>query len=222
MRWVVVIVAGLALALLFLGTVVAFSSSLTGGAPSSTPGPDAPAAALTVDPSEIAPTPPADLPSNLPPTVSPPSGPAPNPPVAFPSVDPSKGPPRRVSRRMSKMNARQFRAGMDALSARLARCPDRYIQGFGESVVQDQGWDEPTGLMLEMAMLDGKMEVVDVSLHPNGSASAALVACAQKMLRGQAIAAPLTKAGSRMQIPLSLGPAPPQEQLQLRESTVER
>ncbi len=70
MRWMVVVVAGLALAFLYVGTMVALSSSLTGGDPSSTSGPDAPATPLTVDPSAIAPTPPADLPSNLPPTVS--------------------------------------------------------------------------------------------------------------------------------------------------------
>ena len=205
MRWMVVVIAGLALALLYLGTVVAFSSSLTGGDPSSTSGPDAPAAALAV-----APTPPADLPSKLPPPVSLGSATAPkDTPLAFPPVSPSKeGSPRRASRWMSKMNARQFKARMDALGARLERCPDRYAQGgFGGSEGQGHHPGELTMLMLEIATLDGKVEIVDVPLESNGSVSAGLVACARQMLRGQVIAAPVVKTGGRIPYTLFLGPA---------------
>jgi hypothetical protein len=108
---------------------------------------------------------------------------------------------------MRKVASRNLIAAVDRLGARLADCPDRYVErGFGSSPLDDQGFYY-TVLVLDVAARDGRMEVLDVSLGSNGSLSAALVACARERLRGQVLPAPSDRRAGRTQYPLFLGPA---------------
>jgi hypothetical protein len=196
---VAIAIAALGAALLYLGMVSPILSLLR-RAPTSTA--DAPTAPLTVESSKLAPTTPADVLSNPPAVVDPGS------PPASPSSEPLTPPPPRMSKSMRKFAGRQFVAAVDGLAARLAKCPDRYVQrGFGTSPVGDQVVDQFTMLVLDVATHGGKMEILDVPPQSNGSVSAALVGCAQEMLRGQVIPAPAAREASRTQYAIFLAPA---------------
>jgi hypothetical protein len=195
---VAIAIAALGAALLYLGMVLPILSLLR-RAPTSTA--DAPTPPLAVESSKLAPMTPAEVLSNPPAVVSPGSA------LESPSSGPLTAPPPRMSKSIRKFAGRQFAAAVDGLAARLANCPDRYVhRGFGTSPV-DQGGDQFTMLVLDVAMHDGKMEIIDVSPESNGSVSAALVACAQKTLRAQVVPAPAAREASRTQYAIFLGPA---------------
>jgi len=193
MRWVIAAAAALVLAGLYLAVVLRFKD----GVSSSVGDVAAPASPVPVAP--------ADAPSSREAFASDPSmsnsgivpAPAePGPPNHRPKVQ------RHVSKSVGKAMRRQFTAAMSGLSARLSNCPDRNAQAD----FQDFDPSKLTILMLDIEPLEGGMEIVDVSLGPNGSGTAALLACARRELRGQVIPSPSATQGERMQMPLWLEP----------------
>ena len=109
---------------------------------------------------------------------------------------------------MGKSERRQFVAAVNGLAARVESCPNPHGQrGGGTSPLDDQVLEQFTVLVLDVSTHDGKMEVLDVSPQSNGSLSAAFVACAQKMLRGEAVPAPSGREASHTQYAIFLGPA---------------
>jgi hypothetical protein len=97
---------------------------------------------------------------------------------------------------------RQLVARLSELRSRIAGCG---AQEPGGTSVQRGKRAQETVLTLEVAVLDGQMQVVDADVQTRGSASGAFVACAQSSLRGQVLPAPAAKAGGRIRMPLRLG-----------------
>jgi hypothetical protein len=63
----------------------------------------------------------------------------------------------------------------------------------------------PLPFVLQVESVDGAVRVVDAQLEPNGSASAAEVACVRSALQGQVVSVPTIEAGRRWRVPLAVG-----------------
>lgn len=195
---------------------IATSGSLAPGrpVPSTLPGPE------PVPPSLTAPAPPpAPLDAlRLPPGASP--EPVPPPPLI---VEPAPPRPRAGSWEAVPAAARPSALGplggavgrgLNELTPRISACFDEVAQAqHGQvpiSAVPDASLGADAGnpvLILQLETQGGEVRVIDAPVETRGNASDGLIACAQRVLRGQTFAAPPgSRSGERHRMLFSLMP----------------
>jgi hypothetical protein len=202
------LIATAAIAVLTGLSLLALSSMLPAGAPTGAAGPT-PAAPPPPGPDAPAPPPPALL-LPRPPDVPPPpliAGPPPPRPEAgtWEAV-----PPVARAGELGPVGAALGRE-LNELQPRLAACFDEDVQArFGREPVtrtadyaplEDQG---TTILMLQVETRPGEIRIVDAPVETRGGASDGLLACAQRVLRGHAVASPEARAAGRHRVLFSL------------------
>jgi len=116
------------------------------------------------------------------------------------------GPVSRPSQGLGRILRRQLAAGLAQFRSPLASCPDSQSRGgFGGGDEESDRASRPAVLMLEVARLDSRMEIVDVPREKRRRATEAFMACARNVLRGRVIDVPAARAGGRMHIAFHLG-----------------
>jgi len=115
--------------------------------------------------------------------------------------------------RMGPLGA-ALHAGLQDLEPRLSACFDEVAQSRqGQAVAPGSMPDAeadpeaapPSGvtpaLLLHVETLDGRIRIADAVVENRGGASDGLIACTQRVLRGQTFPAPTAKGGQRFRVP---------------------
>ncbi len=97
--------------------------------------------------------------------------------------------------------------GLNELQPKVSACFDEYTQAghgtAGYTAVKDYAPAEDLGftvLMLEVEASRGQLHIVDAPVEARGTASDGLIACAQRVLRGQTMPAPQAQGGGRYRV----------------------
>jgi hypothetical protein len=171
---------------------------------------------------DAAPDPAAVRPGLPPPSVALPAGPAAQVPqgtvvLGPPAPTPPPGsweavPPAARAASMGEVGPALGRE-LNELQPRLANCFDEDVQArHGTSPitrVQDYAPSEDQGttiLMLQVETQSGSARIVDAPVETRGRASDGLIACAQRVLRGQQVAVPGVEPGKRYRLLYTLLP----------------
>lgn len=222
------IALGAVAVLLLAGGAIAAIVLLTGGGPAGGIGPEPLAAVVDSQagtdsgqapaPATPPPAPPPDLSryarqtGTLPPPMEYQPTPPPPPPGSWEAARPT------LPSRMGAIGG-ALHAGLQELEPRLSACFDevtqaRYAQamapGTAPEAEPDPDAPPPSGavpaLLLHVETLDGRIRIADAVVESRGGASDGLVACTQRVLRGQTFPAPGAKPGQRFRVPHRIAP----------------
>jgi hypothetical protein len=206
MRWAIVIaVIGVVFVYVLYTGIVAVLSSIGPGpaAMSASPPPPAPTTAVAASTPAM---PRAESSSSVPSTANAPVTP---PRVGVGVATPVASAPVERTRPAPWTFNKEMTAALRDFKSRLATCPDSGRQsGFGGDVAAEQG-AKRVSLVLDLAMRDGSVEIVDVPRtkrgRRSGHASEEFLTCARNVLRGRVVPVEAARAGGRRFFSFRLG-----------------